>query len=368
MKNLFRVIRIRLTRFFSTDRGKSVATWSRRVLNIGIFIWLMYALTDIGWAEIWNSLPTQPLFYLIFLISFFQLPLFEIWIYRITWQFNSMRSLPVFLKKKIYNKDVLGYSGEVWFYSWARKHLNVPDREILLIIKDNNIISSVASTLVALAVIALLLLAGQIVILEWIMDQSQLWFWAGLGLTLLLIFLMVRFRHYVISMDLKAAYKIFSVQIFRLLMLKVLNVLMYVVVLPDVALNVWFTLLAIEIILTRIPFLPNRDLIFVGISVGLAQGLMVSPSDIAGVMVARTALGKLLNVAAFGLASLTRKWEVVPEDAHDPEALSGISPSDTPGVGDRDDRDSSDPSLSNSTDLPQTEENPSRPDRTVSNP
>ena len=364
MKNLFRVIRIRLTRFFSTERGKSVATWSRRTLNIGIFIWLMYALTDIGWAEIWNSLPTQPLFYLIFLISFFQLPLFEIWIYRIIWQFNAMRSLPVFLIKKIYNKDVLGYSGEVWFYSWARKHLKVPDREILLVIKDNNIISSVASTLVALAVIAILVLSGQIVILEWIMDQSQLWFWAGLGLTLLLIFLMVRFRHYVISMDLKAAYKIFSVQIFRLLMLKVLNVLMYVVVLPDVALNVWFTLLAIEVILTRIPFLPNRDLIFVGISVGLAQGLMVSPSDIAGVMVARTALGKLLNVAAFGLASLTRKWEVVPQDINS-VGLSGVSPSDTTRDGETD---SSDPSLSDSSDLPQSEEDPSRPDRTVSNP
>src|SRR5690625_7792238 len=92
---------------------------------------------------------------------------------------------------------------------------------------------SVAAAIVVLAVIAILFHSGQIVLLEWIMDQNQLWFWAGLGLTLLLIFLMVRFRHYVISMDLKAAYKIFSVQIFRLLMLKVLNVLMYMVVLPE---------------------------------------------------------------------------------------------------------------------------------------
>ncbi len=313
MKNLLRQYKIKIREFFKSDRGKKVALWSRRLLNLFIFVWLFYELTRIGWGEIARSLPTQWVFYLLFLISFFQLPLFEIWIYRITWIFHALRSFPVFLIKKVYNKDVLGYSGEVYFYMWARKHLNLADREIFMIIKDNNIISSVASTLVAIVVIGLLLFTNQIVILEWILDQSQIYFWAGITLTLILFLLFIRFRHFVITMEIAKAYKIFSIQLFRLTLLKGLNILMYVVVLPEVPLHVWFTLLAIEIILTRIPFLPNRDLIFVGLSVALAEGLMVSQTEIAGIMVAKAALGKLLNLGAFGLASLAKKSEVVSE-------------------------------------------------------
>ncbi|MEX2574611.1 MAG: hypothetical protein WD317_09950 [Balneolaceae bacterium] len=314
MNKFLRLYRIQLYSFLKSDRGKTTVTWSRRILNAVIFVWLFYELSSIGWRQIWNSFPTQLWFYILFLISFFQLPAFEIWMYRITWVFNSVRSFPVFLIKKIYNKDVLGYSGEIYFYIWARKHLNISDREIFMIIKDNNIISSVASTLVAFGVLAILLFTGQVVVLEWIMDQGELYFWAGLGVTLILVFLFIRFRHFVLSMSLQTAYKIFSIQVFRLLLLKVLNILMFVIVLPEVGLSVWFTFLAIEIILTRIPFLPNRDLIFVGISVGLAQGLMVSQTDIAGIMVAKAALGKLLNVAAFGLAGLAKKGMDIPEE------------------------------------------------------
>lgn len=318
----FRLYRRQLRRFSKSDRGKKTGLWARRLMNSIIFIWLFYELTSIGWAGIVNSLPTQILFYLLFLIGFFQLPVFEIWIYRITWTFRAIRSFPIFLIKKVYNKDVLGYSGELYFYMWARKHLRIDDREIFMIIKDNNIISSVASTLVAISVLALLLFTDQIVIIQWLMEQNQLTFFAGLILAVVLVILFIRFRHLVITMDLRDAYKIFTVQIFRLVILKVLNILMYIVVLPDVPLAVWFTLLAIEIILSRIPFLPNRDLIFVGLSVALADGLMVSQTDLAGIMVAKAALGKLLNVAAFGLAALAKKSEIVPKpESEDPEGI-----------------------------------------------
>ncbi|MEX2600704.1 MAG: hypothetical protein WD355_03590 [Balneolaceae bacterium] len=294
-------------------------------MNSLIFIWLFYELTRIGWTEIVNSLPTQPLFYILFLIGFFQLPVFEIWIYRITWTFRSFRSFPIFLIKKVYNKDVLGYSGELYFYMWARKHLRIDDREIFMIIKDNNIISSVASTLVAITVLALLLFTDQIVVIQWLMEQNQLTFYAGVVLAMVMVVLFIRFRHLVITMDLRAAYKIFTVQIIRLILLKILNILMYIIVLPDVPLAVWFTLLAIEIILSRIPFLPNRDLIFVGLSVALANGLMVSQTDLAGIMVAKAALGKLLNVAAFGLAAIAKKSEIVPNpESEDPEETHGF--------------------------------------------
>jgi hypothetical protein len=298
--------------FFRTPFGKKVMTWSQRLFLAAILVWLIFQLTEIGWGRVWRDLPTNPLFYLLFILMYFQLPLFEVLIYRVTWVFRSLRSIPIFLLKRVYNTDLLGYSGEVYFYIWARKNFSLEDREIFLIIKDNNIISSIASTIVAFTLLSVFLFTGQIRILEWIVDQNQAYFWGGVVLTILIAFLFIKFRQFVITMPLKKAYRIFGIQMFRLILLHTMNVLMYYVVIPDAPLYVWFTLISVEIILSRIPFLPNRDLIFVGMSIGLAEGLMMSQSEIAGLMVARAALGKLFGLLSFGIANLAKRSSVVP--------------------------------------------------------
>jgi len=208
---------------------------------------------------------------------------------------------------------VIGYSGEVYFYVWARKHLSLNDRNIFMTIKDNNIISSIASTLVAVGLLSLFFFTDQIVFIEWIIDQNKAYSVGGTILAIAILILFVSFRRFVITMPLNKAYQIFGIQMCRLIFLQCINVMMYYVVLPATPLYVWFSLISVEIILSRIPFLPNRDLIFVGMSIGLAEGLMVSQSDIAGIMVARAAMGKLFNFLSFGLANLAKKSMLVPE-------------------------------------------------------
>jgi len=319
--------------FFRTQSGKQVLKWSQRLFLLVILIWLTYQLTVIGWGNVWNSLPTQFAFYLLFVLMYFQLPLFEVLIYRITWTFAFLRSIPIFLLKRVYNTDLLGYSGEVYFYMWARKFLALGDREIFMIIKDNNIISSIASTIVAFGLLSIFLFSGQIIILEWIIDQNQALFWGGIVIMATLFIIFIKFRQFVITMPLRSAYKIFGIQMFRLVLLQVMNVLMYYVVIPDAPLYVWFTLISVEIILSRIPFLPNRDLIFVGMSIGLADGLMVSQNEIAGLMVARAALGKLFGLMSFGIANLVKRRSVIPGlgieiDKEKAETLKDNSPID----------------------------------------
>ena len=89
---------------------------------LGIVAYLLYELRDISWTEIGAALPTNPLFYLLFLVLYFLLPVAECFVYRITWTFEAWKSFPAFVKKRIYNNDILGYSGEVYFYTWARKN------------------------------------------------------------------------------------------------------------------------------------------------------------------------------------------------------------------------------------------------------
>ncbi len=318
MKVQLRYYRKRISSFFRTQTGQSILKWSQYLFNAAILVWLVYELTDVGWRNVWDSLPVNPIFYLLFLFLYFQLPFFEVLIYRMTWTFDSLRSVPIFLLKKIYNKDVLGYSGEVYFYLWARKALDLRDSEILKTIKDNNIISSVASTLVAIGLLSIFLFTDQIKIVDWIANQNQAYFWGGAIFLVVLIILFIYFRHQVISMPMKTAFSIFGIQTFRLVLGQAVNVLMYYVVMPDTPLYIWFTLLSVEIVLTRIPFIPNRDLIYVGMSIGIAEGLDVSTSAIAALMVTKGVLNKAFNFLAFGLSAWIKRTDLVsssPADA-----------------------------------------------------
>ena len=311
LKVHFRYFRKRLSSFFRTRVGKAVLKWGQYLFNAAILIWLVYELTEIGWANVWESLPVNPVFYLLFLFLYFQLPFFEILIYKITWAFDWIKSIPIFLLKKIYNKDVLGYSGEVYFYLWARKELDLRDSDILKTIKDNNIISSVASTLVAIGLLSIFLFTDQIKIVDWIANQNQAYFWGGAIFLTVLVIVFIQFRHKVISMPMKSAFSIFGIQTFRLILGQAVNVLMYYVVMPETPLYIWFTLLSVEIVLTRIPFIPNRDLIYVGMSIGIAEGLAVSTTDIAALMVTKGVLNKAFNFIAFGLSAWVKKSALV---------------------------------------------------------
>jgi hypothetical protein len=309
----FTAITHKVATFFKTERGKKVLKWGQRVVNVGILGWLVYQLTTIGWSEFWHSLPAVPLFYILFLLLFFQLPLFEVFIYRITWDFDALRSVPVFILKRVYNKDVLGYSGEFYFFAWAKKTLQLRGREIFNTIKDNNIISSVASTLISLGLLAGFFFTGQIKIIQQIASQNRSYFIAGVILVIIIVALFIKFRHYVISMPVRTAYKIFSIQLFRLVLGQFLNLLMFYVVLPDTPLYIWFTLIAVQIILSRIPFLPSRDFIFAGLSITLAGSMPVSQGAIAGIVITKGVLNKIGGAASFGITNLFKQSNIVAE-------------------------------------------------------
>jgi hypothetical protein len=67
----FAAIFRRIVSFFETERGKKTLKWGQRTINIAVLGWLLYKLTDIGWIKFWHSLPAVPLFYILFVILFF---------------------------------------------------------------------------------------------------------------------------------------------------------------------------------------------------------------------------------------------------------------------------------------------------------
>lgn len=301
--------------FFRSDRGKKLSKWLHRLFVLGVSLWLVWQLTEIGWLKVWKSLPTHPLFYILFLVIYFSLPLVEIFIYKITWTYRFKDALPVFLLKKVYNKDVLGYSGEVYFYVWARNYLKLTDKDIIKTIKDNNVISSVASTLFALVLLSAFLYTDQIKILELLGPENKIYIWGGAFLMVLLIALIVRFRHYAISMPLKTAFSIFSIHTVRLTIGQSLQILQWFIVLPLVPIHVWFTFVSIQIIMTRIPLLPNRDLVFIGAGIGLSGALNIPTADIAALLLVNTVLGKTMNLLLFSMTHIFKRHTVTGEES-----------------------------------------------------
>ena len=75
------------------------------------------------------------------------------------------------------------------------------------------------------------------------------------------------------------------------------------VVLPGVALQTWFGFLVVHIILTRVPVLPAKDLLFLGAGIGLASAVGLPEAAVAGMLLATSALTHLGNLILFVLTS-----------------------------------------------------------------
>ena len=309
MKNklitVFNLYRAKVKSFFNSPPGKRLlkfVTYLFQVLIIGIII---YQLTGIGWANIWASLPTEPLFYLLFLFIYFLLPLSETIAYKISWGIPYFKSIPIFIKKRIFNKDVMGYSGEIVLMHWGVKTLSIDKKQAFKDIRDMNIISSAASTFVALGLLVVLILTGQIRALDYLIADD---IWAGTGaldyvigsvLLVILLGVIYRFRKYLFSMSFSVSYKVFLIHSFRMLILYAAQILQWHIVLPELSLEIWFTFLSVNIVISRIPFLPSQEFIATGTNIELAKVLNAPVAAVSGILLVHDVLGKVLNLILY---------------------------------------------------------------------
>lgn len=289
--------------FAESPLGKQVIKLIRISVVIGIFVFLFFQLNKIGWLAILKALPTNPWFYVLFLLAYLALPISEQFIYRLSLKFSFWQGFKVFMIKKILNVDVVAYSGEAYFFAWGKKHLDVTSKYLFNVVKDNNIISSFASTLTAVLLLATLTYFGQINFLNFFTISSTSLIIIGL-LALLVLFLAFYFRKKIIAFNSSTALKIFAIHELRIIVVYGLEVLMCVAALPLIPINIWFTFLAIKVISSRVPFLPSQDILLLGIYAKVAELYQVPQAEIMAVYLMITALGKLLNIALYAIFQL----------------------------------------------------------------
>jgi hypothetical protein len=297
----------RASDFYQSDRGRRIFKWVRRGFYLVVAAILIGQLTKIGWMEIGRSLPSHPLFYIIFAVMYVSLPATETLIYSLSWKFGMGEGIIAFLKKRVYNKEVLGYSGEVYLCLWAEKRLGRPRREVVGVIKDNNIVSSIASTLFGVSVLAVLVAAGQIVIPARFLEWDGMVIVAAVIVALVAAALGVRFRRSIFWLSGRVLATLLFIHLARLILVNVLQLLQWSVVLPEVSLNAWLTLIALLIITSRIPLLPARELIFIGAGLELSEAVGMPVAGLAGMLLVASVMDKTLNLLLFSLATLSER-------------------------------------------------------------
>lgn len=294
--------------------GKIVMKGVRWLLISAIVGYLLYQLTEMGWGRFWESLPQTPYFYLTIAAMYLILPGAEVFIYGRIWGMSASESLPLMMRKRVLNADVVGYSGEFFLLAHAKKRLNRATRTIAGEIKDNLILSSVASILVGVGILVGMLASGYVALNELLGDATPGYVALGAFAFVLLVGLAVRFRRTLFTLGSRTLGFVFSMHLLRFLLSNVLQVVQWWVVLPDAPFSAWATLLVLLVVTNRIPFIPSRDLVFAGVGIEASVSLGVPGPAVAGMLLTRSVIDRVLNVGFFVFFTFTDREGTIEVD------------------------------------------------------
>ena len=289
----------KLLDFVNSPPIKRWFSMAPRVCFVAVLALLSYKLTQIGWSEIWQAVPTSSLFYLLFLANYLLQPLSEEISYRLAWKFAFWQALPAFLKKHVYNLDVVDYAGEFSLYVWATKRLGISDQQAWRTIKDNSIVSLLCGYVVALVMPAICYRMGQLAPGRNFKTHEIMALVAGPLIVCGLLGLVLALKRRIFSLPSHTLWMTGGIHLSRLLLINVLTGLQWWAVMPEQPLYVWCTFLAAQNLIGRLPSILRQDLIFVAAGVELSQGLDAPVAAVAGMLLINHVLTRVVNLVVF---------------------------------------------------------------------
>lgn len=315
--------RVLVERLSASPRARRVGRLLRFVFVGAVLAYLAYRLTSLGWESVWSALPRNPLFYAIILLMYFLLPLSEALIYSRVWGAGFRKCLAPLMYKRVLNQDVVDYSGEVYLFMWTKDRIGLTKRAVAASMKDNLIVSSIASISTAVLLVGMMLATGLIIPTDLVDNPSWMYVAGGAFIAMLVGGLITRFRKAIFSLSRGRIAAMGAVHGSRFMLGYALQVLQWWIVVPEASFQSWALLLVLMVVTNRIPFLPSKDLVFVGAGVEMSAMLDVPAAAVASMLLARTVCDKLLNVGIFAVFSMVRKETVSqPEEGDKLEFVS----------------------------------------------
>lgn len=231
------------------------------LFSAGILAAVIWRLQQLDVGGVWARIPTSPGFWLLFPLYYFALPIADWVIFRRLWRIPAA-GISALLRKRLSNDLLVGYSGELYFYTWARRRADISAAPFGAI-KDVAILSAIAGNVVTLVLFALaypLLGHANLGIQPHVALFSVV---IVVGPSLLALFL----RGHLFSMPASETRFALKVHFIRLIAVIGLTIFLWHFALPDVPLRWWMTLAALQILVSRLPLVPNKDVVFAGICV-----------------------------------------------------------------------------------------------------
>lgn len=285
--------------------------WSG-LLSAAFSIALLLVVADrfrhMSFGAITALVPHQAGFWLLFVASYLAQPVCEWIIYRRLWRI-PLSGIGQLLRKLVSNELLLGYLGEVQFYAWARERKSLSTTPFGAI-KDVTILSAMVGNLVTLV----LLIPAWRLLQNGELGPGSHTLFASLGVVLASSCVIMLLRGRLFTLDGGQLRFIAVMHALRLIAQLGLTALMWQWVLPGVPIHLWFVMATLRMLVSRLPLVPNKDVVFAG----LAVILLGHEADIATLltMMAGLILGAHLIVAAImGLAGLAGQLQARPDRA-----------------------------------------------------
>jgi hypothetical protein len=271
----------------------------------GVVGYLIWRISDIGWGEVRRSLPGSPWFYLLFGLMYFVVPVSELISYRLmNWPIGFWSSLPMFVRKRVYNYAVMSYSGEAYMFLWAKRHLSYGGRQLISMVKDNNLLSGLASNAFTLLLVAAFFATGQLDTITRAEPDAGSYIAATVLIGVLMMLVVLGLNRRIMSTPFAMAAKITGVHASRVIIILLLQTAQWAVVFPHVPFLTWLLFLTAQMVMTRLPFLPNQDLMAVGLAMSLTHYIDAPEAAVAGMFLVSGALFQAVNLAFFLITSV----------------------------------------------------------------
>ena len=279
---------------------KPLATWGGLAGSIFVLIAILAALYrshTIGIEELTALLPSSPIFWVLFLALYLASPVCDWLIYRRIWELDS-EAFPAILRKMLFNEVLIGYSGEVYLYTWARRQAQLISSPFGAV-KDVAVLSAAVGNAITLVAF---LMAWPLLSLLPLQQYSSTIAFAFAIIIMSSLVLMV-WRGAIFSLNNSELRFVSAVHLTRVLVTIGLTMLIWHLVLPGVSAFWWPVLIALRLMISRLPIVANKDTVFAGVAlVALGQ-----EQQIAAMMVMMASAILLFHVVlglGLGLAHL----------------------------------------------------------------
>ena len=258
------------------DAGRGWLRWVGPLISIAIVAVAANHFRGSDWHRVAALVPRSPLFWLVFTINYFAQPIMDFVIFRRLWGIPPA-GFAALVRKYISNEVLLGYSGELYFYTWARRRATISGGAVNAksargaiatgtpfgAIKDVAILSALVGNVVTLV----MFVAAYPTLGKLNLGLSGRTLFISIAVLLGSSLVVMLFRGRVFSLPRAQLAFVAAMQLVRVLGATALLALMWSLVLPQVAFIYWLMLATLRLLISRLPLISSKDVLFAAAAV-----------------------------------------------------------------------------------------------------